>query len=307
MRKYNRLLACLLNLSTYIIASIGVYACNFTSPWVYMLILSAILIWVPLSFSAMRNEYNYPKNIFFIAVAAGLCFTLSIFIPYKVYAVFLAAPWLLLAVYTFVYMLQRMIKERREHLFLLAAGIFLIVGASWAIAAIMEYRPLGFSKVIVLLTAAHFHFAGFMLMYICSYLQLNTPTPLNRFFAYLAMLAMPLTAAGITLTHYTQQIWLETIGGVMMAIGGGGLALSIIKLDVKNFYHQLFRIGGLCLLVGMGLAFLYAIRPIVNIAWLDIPFMYSTHGTLNAAGLGMLILGIYFQEPKVYPGTYCNN
>lgn len=300
MRKYNRLLACLLNLSTYIIASIGVYACNFASPWVYMLVLSAILIWVPLSFGSLKNSYNYPENIFFTAVVAGFCFTLSIFIPHKTYAVFLAVPWLLLAVYTLFYMFKRMMKERKWNLFLLAAAIFLIIGASWAIAVIIEYRPLGFSKVIVLLTAAHFHFAGFLLMYICAYLQLKAPhNLLNRFFAYLAMLAMPLTAAGITLTHYTQETWLETIAGVLMAIGGGGVAFTMIRLRKKTSYQQLSVIGGLCLLGGMVLAFLYAVRPIVNIGWLDIPFMYSTHGSLNATGLGILILGIYLQDSKI--------
>src|SRR5258705_449888 len=43
-----------------------------------------------------------------------------------------------------------------------AGLVFLLVGGLWATASRAAMRPLGFDDTVVLLTANHFHYAGFI-------------------------------------------------------------------------------------------------------------------------------------------------
>ena len=50
-----------------------------------------------------------------------------------------------------------------EAMLLLAGLVYLAVGGVWTVIARAGLRPLGFPDLIVLLTAVHFHYAGFAL------------------------------------------------------------------------------------------------------------------------------------------------
>src|SRR5690606_24380069 len=77
-----------------------------------------------------------------------------------------SVPWLLVTIWTALVGLSR----ARAHGFRpipelsIDAGLGMVaVGGAWATASCLGLRPLGFSDTIVLLTAAHFHYAGFVL------------------------------------------------------------------------------------------------------------------------------------------------
>ena len=77
-----------------------------------------------------------------------------------------------------------------------------------------------------------------------------------------------------------------------MAIAGMLAGSIFIK---KSFAEQqptqsLWFMGGVSLVLGMCLACLYALRSIIIIDELTLPFMQAVHGTLNALGFGTLML-----------------
>lgn len=73
-----------------------------------------------------------------------------------------------------------------------AAAAFLVVGAVAAVLSRLGVRPFGFSEPIVLLTAVHFHVAGFVLMTVA--VRAGERSPAAR------RVAIPLLLVGIPAT-----------------------------------------------------------------------------------------------------------
>ena len=55
-------------------------------------------------------------------------------------------------------------SHRTSEVCLDAGLLYLAVGGTWTVIARAGLRPLGFPDLIVLLTAVHFHYAGFALL-----------------------------------------------------------------------------------------------------------------------------------------------
>ena len=97
---------------------------------------------------------------------------------------------------------------------------------------------------------------------------------------------------GIIETQLGRGQELETYAGVWMACSGIFTGFVVIR---KSFSETLLTkilwfAGGLCLVLAMVLAGLYALRSIIPLEDLTIPTMQAIHGTLNALGFGTLIL-----------------
>jgi hypothetical protein len=56
--------------------------------------------------------------------------------------------------------------------------------------------------------------------------------------------------------------------------------------------------AGILLLIGMGLAAWYALRPVLPSPALSIPEMYAWHGSMNTLALILLMLGWQFKNGK---------
>lgn len=80
--------------------------------------------------------------------------------------------------------------------------------------------------------------------------------------------------------------------GVFMAIASFsvGCVLILRGYAEKRTVRILWLSGGFCLMCGMILALGYALRPVLQIEWLTIPFMQALHGSFNALGFGSLTL-----------------
>jgi len=264
--------------------------------WVHLLLLSAVLLWVPLALHWLVHKHYLPEQLIKFILPAGLLFGLSLFINAPLYSGLLVLPWAILAIACAGIFAFRRKPLYFHSIMVLAAFAFWVVAVAWAFAYQIGYRPFNFSPVIVLLTAAHFHFAGFLLALLTAFLLRQAEcAPLVLFSAVLVLVAMPLTAAGILHTHTGGHPFLETIAGTIMAMGAIGISIAFIfsasRAESRTVFY-LRRVGGVLLSMGMVLAILFAMRPYFPIAWLDIPFMYYTHGSLNMAGLASLLLSI---------------
>ena len=107
----------------------------------------------------------------------------------------------------------------------LAGMVFLPVGASWLVMSRLGIQAFGFGDTIVLLTAVHFHFAGFaapLLAALTAY-HLRSSHNVQRLLVVSVaciIAGTPLVAAGITVSPA-----IALIGAIVISLGLHSLAL----------------------------------------------------------------------------------
>jgi len=227
------------------------------------------------------------------------------------WSAWLTVPWLIVALLLAVsalWRLRHIVRMTASERMRLAALFYLAIGAAWLVAFQLGLQPMGFSGIIVLLTAVHFHFTGFAATIWASRIGEMVPRS-KRAYAWFAsgfVIATPLIAAGITLSPLLE------IGGVLL------LATSLIGLTVLLYRHLLPSLAGrsrrpskpalfasiypsrltlsklllaispLAMCVAILLAVIYGMGEYLQRSWLTIPQMVQWHGWLNAVGFTFL-------------------
>ena len=114
----------------------------------------------------------------------------------------LALPWLVVAIAVAISRLPG-IWARRGSLRAFADGLgadaacaFLAVGATWALLSRLGLRPMGFEDRIVLLTAVHFHVAGFVLVLVGDLLRRRAGSGVVAAGLTALVIGIPTTALG---------------------------------------------------------------------------------------------------------------
>ncbi|MEM8523150.1 MAG: YndJ family transporter [Bacteroidota bacterium] len=240
--------------------------------YVKILILAAPLWLMPLALEIMRFELNVRWTALLLAGILAISFCLS---P-SILAAVLSIPWLFFA----LWLSWKTWQARRDNLSHLLAALFLSVGAAWAFADRLGFEAFGFDSTIVLLTAAHFHYAGFCLMLIAGWTERKSAI-------YGVLVGVPMVAIGISSSHLNGPPLLEVMAVTIMVAAGiwvGLLHLLLTKKMQFRAHAWLWLLAGLALISGMVLALLYGWRYYFPIPSLSIPSMYALHGTLNAIG-----------------------
>lgn len=263
------------------------------------LYVRAILAMAPLLVTAAWRSEGYTSRW---AWASGVLFGATVLLGTSLTPLGVV-PWLLVTSWRGVVELRRSILTpslQLARLSRLAAALYLPVASLWALADLLAVQPLGFSAMIVLLTAVHFHYAGFVLPWLTSrLLELGTPTALGRASSVGVIIGVPLVAVGITSSQLELPWWIESTAASVLAFSAVGIAQGYLRW--ANLLGQpskgLFRVGAVALALGMSLAVLYGWRYVLPLPWLSIPAMIAAHGTLNSWGfclpcvLGNLSLG----------------
>lgn len=259
------------------------------------ILLLAILVVVPLGFSLVPHDetddsFVYRLSLILQPLGAALVLLSSVFgkgIP----SALLAAPWLIVTGVAALFGLLRLVRMKlrsAEETAVNAGLLFLPVGAAWLLMSRLGIKPLGFGDTIVLLTAVHFHFAGFAAPLLTGLAGRRLPT--TRGVQKLLVLAVacviagtPLVAAGITLSPV-----LALLGATVVSIGLVALAVLVIGWIVPTVSSRLPQIllvlSSLASLPAMVLACAYAYSIVFHKLIIDIPQMAKTHGIANAFG-----------------------
>ena len=226
-----------------------------------------------------------------LTTLSGLLFGASgLFGPLAIWG---AVPWLLVTSFRAVVALVTAIFEPSRELARwcnLAASLFLPVGSIWAIADQARIQPLGFSGIIVLLTAVHFHYAGFALPWLTGrLLTYGRNGALEKACAVGVIAGVPLVAIGITSSQLSLPWAIETVAATILAFSAIGIARGYLLWSrrVEQPARVCFTLGGTALAAGMTLALLYAWRHVFPLEWLTIPSMIAMHGTLNSWGFSL--------------------
>jgi hypothetical protein len=172
-----------------------------------------------------------------------------------------------------------------------AALLFIPVGGGWALISRAGLRPQEFSHAIVLLTAVHFHFAGFVLPILAGLTaakseyglpRLRVGLPWDGLMLAAIILGVPLVGVGISLSPHIEIVAaiLLTVGCVILVVRQIQAAISLRNATAL----ALLCVSSLSLLSAMGLAAIYAVGEFTGHAWLDISTMIRTHGAANAFG-----------------------
>jgi hypothetical protein len=169
-----------------------------------------------------------------------------------------------------------------------AGLMYLPVAGGWLVVYRLGVQPFGYGETIILLTVVHFHFAGFAAPIIAGMsgrvLALRDyPQQMFAFSIFAIVAAMPLVAAGITLSPLLGLIGtlLLSVGLVLLAV----LTIGWVRPAINHPFKQILLIfGALSSCAAMVLASLYACSLATHTLILTIPMMAMTHGLLNAFG-----------------------
>jgi hypothetical protein len=176
------------------------------------------------------------------------------------------------------------------------AGMDLAVGGAWLVASRLGMRPMGIQEPIGLLTAVHFHYAGFATATIAAatlafaeqqgqWRRGTQGLHSQRWLrvVVLAVVGLPfVVAAGFVISPA-----LKMGAGVLFSVSVAGLAVFLracLKQVKDATARVLLQVASGAVFAGMVFAAAYAVADFAGSAALTIPQMARTHGILNAVG-----------------------
>jgi hypothetical protein len=225
-------------------------------------------------------------------LAAALLATVSFFQPAGPSAASLAGAWFLVCVWFALEGLRRVLRYRAQSFtqFCFAAGeAYLIVSGTWFVASRLGLQPIGFQEPIVLLTAVHFHFAGFLSAVFAglTYERLRETRwgkPLR------VALASVVAGPGLLGLAFLVGPKLKLAAVILIVVGQFGLATGMIRVafgKVNSVARAMLIFSSGCVVAGMVLAASWALGEFPLQAFVELGRMERVHGTLNAIGFGI--------------------
>lgn len=285
--------------------------------WIDLLFLFAPLVIVPLGLElTSRIERGVapplPERIArLIQLSCALLVVVSLCLDRGILAASLSVAWLLfcgmLALGGLI-RLRRGAFRRIDSAFPVVAFVFLPVGAAWLVASRLGLTPIGFQEPIVLLTAVHFHYAGFAapLLARSSRLALggsripSTCAALLNVVAAGVLAGPALLAAGFVIGPR-----LKLAAALVLATSEIGLALSFVLAlwHVSQLAARfLIALAAASVAFAMILAALWAVGEYPLQPFVHLAEMARLHGTANAFGFTLCGLLGWTLAAKVAEG-----
>jgi len=277
---------------------------------VHKVVFWAVLVIVPLGLSVVGDERRSSlyKLVVFAQPVAALFTVASFFVQKGMLSAALASAWLILNILIALLGLIRLTSrgfQRIEELSVDAGLLYLPVAGGWLVIYRLGVQPFNFGEMIVLLTAVHFHFAGFATPIIAGMsgrvlARLDYPRRVYTAVVFALIAAMPLVAAGITFSPWIgfAGALLLTLGLVLLAV----LTLGWVAPSINSkAWRALLSIGAISSCAAMVLACLYAYSVATQTLIITIPGMAMTHGLLNAFGFVTCSLLVWSQRVVDFP------
>ncbi len=229
------------------------------------------------------------------------------------FAALMTLPWLLEAALLACYGLWRLAGYGLSSLDdVVASGalLYLPLAAFWWLASAAGWS-LGYSEVLVQLTAIHFHFAGFAAGAVAG-LAGRRVLPSRRGWraayragALVVLFGPIMVAVGIAFSPAT-----EVVAAIVLALGMSTLAVVLVAEVARKVPHRgaalLLTISGLALGIPMILAALYAVGELRGTVLVTVPTMARYHGLFNAFGFALCgLLSLRFAPTAARRSTLC--
>jgi len=262
-----------------------------------MLFLLGPLVVVPLGLE-LRVRFTHEKEMGLpIRVArkmqlpAALCAIASFWLPQGIVATILALPWLVFGSFVGLEGLMAFIRGEFRKLkaaCLIVSFLYLPIGCAWLVASRLGLSPMGFQEPIVLLTAVHFHFAGFA----APLLALAAGSAFERKSAVLQQIfnvvaAGVLAGPGLLAVGFLIGPRLKLAMALLVACSEIGLSLFFLVAVrwMRPRLAQMFvTISAASVIFAMALAGVWAIGEFPLQPFVHLDEMARFHGTANAVG-----------------------
>jgi hypothetical protein len=266
-----------------------------------LILVFAAAVLVPLAISAPPTLLS--RLHWILVVIEALLLAASFALPQGWLAAALALPWLTVTAAIAISGVRGLIAHGWHfdvHSAKQFGRVYLLVGGDWAVLSRFGAQPQDFSHEIVLLTAVHFHYAGFLLPTIAASVveQLSTargeasggPLPLvDRILLAAIVIGVPLVGVGISLSPTIEIVAATILIAGCWLLAGRQLQLSFRTRNPNRL--ALLAISALSLAAAMALAAVYALGEFLGQPKLTIPQMIPTHGAFNA--LGFAACGVF--------------
>jgi len=258
------------------------------APWIVIPLATAL---IPSLDESDPPTVLRPAARWIIFSAAALA-TISFFLPTGIIAASVASAWLLVCSLFALRGARRLLQYRAHSFsqFCFAAGeAYLIVGGTWLVASRLGLQPVGFQEPIVLLTAVHFHFAGFLSAALAglTYERLRA----TRWSKPLSMaLTGVVVGPGLLGLAFLVGPKVKLAAVILIVLGQVGLASGMIRValsKVNPVARGLLLFSSGCIVVGMALAASWALGEYPLQSFVELGRMERIHGSLNAIGFGI--------------------
>ena len=262
-----------------------------------ILFLLGPLVVVPLGLElAMRlghgeQDQPPPRYARRIHLPAALCVAASFWFPPGTASAILALPWFCFGCFLGFRGLVRFFRggfKSFQEICVIVSFCYLPIGCAWLIASRYGLNPMGFQEPIVLLTAVHFHFAGFaaplMTRAACDAVR-EACIRTQKLFIVVAtgVLAGPgMLAAGFVIGPR-----LKLAAALLLAASEIGLALFFLAAlpSVRPRLAQaLIALSAASVLFAMVFAGIWAVGEFPLQPFVHLAQMAKFHGTANALG-----------------------
>ncbi len=264
--------------------------------WIELLFLFAPLVIVPLGLELTRRldaQFHAPvaeKLALRIQLPAAFAAALSFYCRAPLAIASLAVLWLTFVVILAVGRLWRVLRTRShtfDELCALLAFAYLAVAAAWFMASRLGWHPMEFREPIVLLTAVHFHYAGFAAAILVRAFRRLLKQGFVQTLLYRVAAAGALGGPALLAAGFVIGPTLKLVAVLLVALGEIALAacfvVSIPGVTEASARILLF-ISAASVAVAMCLAALWTVGEFPRQPFLDIARMAAWHGSLNAFG-----------------------
>jgi hypothetical protein len=259
-----------------------------------LLVTLAALVVVPLGLAAIdapdRLSRRDPpmRAATLLAIPGGASLAASMLLARGPVAGALAAPWLAVTLLVAISGARRALARGvapLEELVIDAGCVLLAVAGVWTFAARLGVHLLGFDDLWVILTAAHFHFAGLTLSILAGLAgrARRLPAPIG----WTLVIGPPMVAIGIasSATIEVTAAWSLALAALAFAIWQ---ALGVIRSnELSRPARAALVVSSIALGLGMLLALAYSLANFVDLARPTLGDMLATHAWLNALGFGL--------------------
>jgi len=247
----------------------------------------AAMVVVPLALPLLRTDHRAGRDAPTYRAAraavrvAGPMLALALALRGSPLATALAAPWLIATALVALHAMGRFLttpRRRLEEALIDLGGLYLPVGAAWSFAYVAGIPVMGFAGTQSLLTAAHFHYAGFgacVVLGLCGRLTRSRAYPPT---AIVHGLGVALVAVGISTSPHVERVaaWL-----LALAFISGGVLMMTLR-------RPLLWLSGAVTLLSGGLAIHFASGGFAALSADRFTRMVRLHGVPNALGFVLL-------------------
>jgi len=230
-----------------------------------------------------------------VLFTAALLTTASFWPDNRTVAAWFAASWLLVCAGFLGDGLRRFVvagtKSFSQFCFAVGEG-YLLVGGAWLVASRAGLEVLAFHEPIVLLTAVHFHFAGFASAVLAGLVDEQFQASKWKTLFRAALLAVVCGPAVLGVAFLLGPK-VKLVAALVIAFGQIGLAIGMahVGLAAKGASGRwLLFVASASVAAGMVLAALWAVGEYPLQAFVNIRQMAEFHGVLNA--LGFVLCGL---------------